>query len=170
MRLLSLILNLILASACCFFFLTHCTQNLRKQKQSYCWAHFSGEDVISEGIEGFDFEGDCLRIWGFYVQFWEVFFLVTFEGRATHWSLYFFLYVLTWIPGEINSRGRKISWKCHIIPYFFWNVHEDFPSDTNFVCCCFSWGKIRWKHNVIVIQKGKLPIMQVKSRLKYAGI
>lgn len=28
---------------------------------------FSGEDIISEGMEGFDFAGNCLRVWGFFL-------------------------------------------------------------------------------------------------------
>lgn len=126
MRLLNLVLNLILVSALLFFFNSEypepeTAQTVLSLSPFFRWGCYFRRNWrlwFWRGLFG-DFE------------YFFLFFFFSFEGRPTYWSLCFFLYVLTWIPGEMNARGRKISWKRHITPYFFQNVNEDFPSDTN---------------------------------------
>lgn len=114
MRLLSLVLNLILVSA--YFFNSQYPEpetaetvlSLSPFFRWGCYFRRYWRLCFWKGL----FEG----LGNFYVGCG--FFLFSFEGRATHGSLCFFLYILTWIPREMNPTGRKISWKCHIIPSF----------------------------------------------------
>jgi len=145
-RLLSPVLNLILVSA--YFFLNsqypepEIAEAVLSLSPFFMWGCYFRENSRLWFWRSL-FEG--LRI--FYVGDFFSLFLLKEEPLigVNYWSSCFFLYVLTWIPGEMNPTRTKISWKCHIIPYFFQNVIKDFPSDTNFVCCCFSWGKKEMK-------------------------
>lgn len=162
MRLLNLVLNLILVSALFFFF------NSEYPEPE------TAETVLS--LSPF-FRWGCYfrrnwRLWfwrglfGDFEYFFSLFFLLKEDpliGVYVSFCMFWLEFLEKWIPEGERSPGNIT-----LHPTSFRTLMRIFLQTR--ICCCFSWGKKRWKHNVIGIQKGKLPSMQVKSRLKYAWI